>query len=77
MSKYEATFNIESRADAEAVRLLVERVYDVFREEAEGTDYTSLDEMLDAFEAIRDATTRPTPGTLTIRYEQRDTPFEN
>lgn len=76
MSSHEATFHIDSRADAEAVRLLTERVYDDLREERRESDGSGPREMLDAFRAVRDATRRDRPGTLTIRYDPRDEPFE-
>ena len=78
MSHYEGVFEIESKSDAEAIRLLAERVYDALREETremEG-DEDSSTEMLETFEAIRNATRHPTPGTLTIRYDQHDEAFE-
>ena len=76
MSGHEATFDIDSRADAEAVRLLTERVYDDLREETRESEGSGPREMLKAFRAIREATRRPRPGTLTIRYDPRDEPFE-
>ncbi|WP_254536058.1 hypothetical protein [Halomarina litorea] len=78
MSRYEATFEVDSRADAEAVRLLVERAYDALREEIRdvyGEDAPPVG-TLEAFEAIRDATRRSAPGTLRVRYDQRDGGFE-
>ena len=76
MSRHEATFDIDSRADAEAVRLLTERIYDDLREETRESEGSGPREMLEAFRAIREATRRPRPGTLTIRYDPRDEPFE-
>jgi DNA transposition AAA+ family ATPase len=77
MAQYEAVFEIESKADAEAVRRLVERVYDVMREETREVyaDEPDQSEMLDAFEAIRDAARHHGPGTLAIRYDQHDEAF--
>ncbi|WP_076432360.1 hypothetical protein [Haladaptatus litoreus] len=78
MSHYEAVFEIESKSDAEAIRLLAEQVYDALREETREIyrDEDSSTEMLETFEAIRNATRRPTPGTLTIHYDQHDEAFE-
>ena len=79
MNQYEATFEIDSRADAEAVRLLVERAYDALREETRESEREGAapSEMLIAFRAIRDATRRPTSGALTITYEQFDGDLED
>lgn len=78
MVRYEATFEVESRADAEAIRRLLERAYDTLREETREVygDDPGQSEMLDEFEAIRDAARRSRPGKLTIRYDQQDDPFE-
>lgn len=77
MTQYEATFEIDSRADAEAVRVLVERAYDALREETRKSDPDGdgPSEMLDAFRAIRDATRRSAPGTLTVEYVRSDGSF--
>ena len=48
MSRHEATFDIDSRADAEAVRLLAERIYDDLREETRESEGSGLREMLEA-----------------------------
>ena len=79
MSHYEAVFEIDSKSDAETIRLLVERVYDSLREETRDTDRNqdSSTEMLETFEAIRNAARHPTPGTLTIHYDQHDEAFED
>lgn len=78
MSRHQATFEIRSKADAYAVRLLVDRVYDAIREELResGDDASPGDETLDELRAIREAVRRPSPGTLTIVYESRDEPLE-
>lgn len=76
MSTYEATFHADSRADAQAVQLLTERVYDALREELMESD-DGPHEMLEAFETIRDATRRSGRGTLTIRYEEREDSSES
>ncbi|WP_231187796.1 hypothetical protein [Haladaptatus sp. DYF46] len=79
MSHYEAVFEIDSKSDAEAIRLLVERFYDALREETREIygDEVSSSETLETFEAIRNATRHPTPGTLTIHYEQHNEAFED
>ncbi|WP_440008343.1 hypothetical protein [Halomicrococcus sp. SG-WS-1] len=75
---HEATFEINSKSDAEAVRRLVERAYDILREETREVsgDEAGQSEVLDELEAIREATRRSTPGTLTIQYDQSDEAFE-
>lgn len=76
MSTYEATFAIDSRSDAEAVRIIAERAHNALREELMDIDDSGPHEMLAAFEAIRDAARESRKGTLTIRYEQRDESFD-
>jgi hypothetical protein len=78
MSHYEAVFEIDSKPDAEAIRILVERVYDSLREETRelSGNGTGSNEMLEQFKAIRDATRHTAPGTLTIHYDQQDDAFE-
>ncbi|QCJ46878.1 hypothetical protein [Haloprofundus sp. MHR1] len=79
MSRHEATFEIESKTDSYAARRIVERAYDTIREESrsvrEGTDDAQA--LLREFETLRDAARRPTPGKLTIIYEQDDDEFED
>jgi len=79
MSHYEATFEIDSKTDSYAARRILERVYDTIREESrsvrEGTD--DADELLETFRTLRDAARQPTPGKLTVTYEQYDDEFEN
>lgn len=79
MSRYEATFDIDSKTDAHAVRLLVEQAHDTLREELReiGQDDASVKETLQQFEAIREAARRTSPGTLTVIYEPRDGPFDD
>ncbi|WP_439028441.1 hypothetical protein [Haloarchaeobius sp. DT45] len=79
MSKFEATFEIQDKTDAQAVQTLMERAYNAFREELMLHDRgdSPPDEVLAAFEAIRDATERTSPGSLTIVYEQHDEPFDD
>lgn len=78
MEEYEATFSIESASEARAVERMLDRLYDSLREESRTVRDGSGDaaEMLEEFEAIREAAARRTPGELTIVYEQRDEPFE-
>jgi len=79
MSHYEASFEIDSKTDSYAARRILERTYDTIREESrsvrEGTD--DADELLEEFRTLRDAAKRPTPGRLTITYEQFDGEFED
>ena len=78
MSDYEASFEIDSKADSYAARRMLEQVYDSIREESwsvrEGTDDADI---LAAFRTLRDAAKRPTPGRLTITYEQYEGEFED
>lgn len=78
MDKYEATFEVESKTDAHAVERLMNRLYDMLREESRTIRKESADstEMLEQFKAIRDATRRPTTGTLTMVYESKGQEFE-
>lgn len=78
MTRHEATFEIESRTDAHAVRMLTEQVLDTLREERRGLDQDrdTLDETVRDLRAIREAARDLSPGTLTITYEQRDEPFD-
>jgi len=78
MEEYEATFEVDSKTDAYAVERLMERLYDSLREESRTVREGSSDstEMLEQFEAIRDAARRHNPGQLTVVYEQRDEEFE-
>jgi hypothetical protein len=79
MSDYQASFEIDSKADSYAARRMLEQAYDTIREESrsvrEGTD--DADELLEAFRTLRDAAKRPTPGRLTITYEQYEGGFED
>lgn len=74
MSRYEASFEIDSKSDSYAARRLLEQVYDTVREESrggrEGRDNVSAN--LEEFEMLRDAVTPPTAGKLTITYERYD-----
>ncbi|WP_372911652.1 hypothetical protein [Salinigranum sp.] len=79
MSTYEASFKIDSKDDSYAARRLLEQAYDTIREESrsvrEGTD--DADELLRAFKTLREAAKEPTPGRLTITYEQYGGGFED
>ncbi|MFB6119368.1 hypothetical protein [Halosegnis sp.] len=78
MSSHEATFEIDSRTDAYAARRVLERMFDTIREESrsvrDGTE--DADDLLAAFEQLRDAAQEPTPGRLTVTYEQDDGDFD-
>ena len=78
MARYEATFEINSKTDSHAVRLLTERAYNTIREELQHTDQGdgSLNETLQQFKAICEAASRPSHGTLTVIYEQHDKTFD-
>jgi len=78
METHEATFDIDSRSDADAARRVLERLYDTVREEsrtvrAGSDDATAL---LEEFEALRDAARSPAPGTLTVTYERSEDSFD-
>jgi len=79
MSRYEASFEIDSKTDSYAARRTLEQVYDTIREESrsvrEGAD--DADELLEEFRTLRDAASQPTPGRLTITYERYDDEFED
>ena len=78
MVEYEAKFEIDSKTDAYAVEKVLTRLYNALREETrtvrEGT--TDSAEMLEQFNIIRDAATDTKPGTLTVKYEPEEGPFE-
>ena len=78
MSQYEATFEIDSKSDAQIARILAERVYDTVREETREVSgaESSPSEMLEDFEAIREAAGRFRRGTLTVRFDQSDESVE-
>ncbi|WP_026177989.1 MULTISPECIES: hypothetical protein [Haladaptatus] len=74
MSRYEASFKIDSKTDSYAAHRILERIYDTIREESrsvrEGTD--DAHELLDEFQTLRDAAKQPTSGELTITLERDD-----
>ena len=78
MTTHEATFEIDSKTDAYAVRKILEQTYNTVREESrsirEGSD--DADELLAAFESLKDASEQHAPGRLTITYEVEDREFE-
>lgn len=78
MSRHEATLDIDSKADAQTARTIAERVYDTVREETrEVSDgESSQSEMLEEFEAIREAAADFKPGTLTVRLDRDDERFD-
>lgn len=78
MSRYEASFEIGSKTDSDAVQRVLERVYDTIREERsvrEGSN--DAEELLREFQTLRDAAERRTPGRLTVTYERYDAGFED
>lgn len=79
MSRYEASFEVDSKNDSYAVRRILEQVYDAVREESRtvraGTG--DADELLAEFETLRDAATEPSPGELRIVYERYDDEFDD
>lgn len=79
MSRYEASFEIDSETDSYAAQRILERVYDTIREESqsvrEGAD--NADVLLREFQTLRDAAKPRTPGRLTITYERYDDKFED
>ena len=78
MVTHEATFEISSKTDAYAVEKLLKQLHDVLREETrtvrDGTSDST--QMLEQFATLTDVARNPTPGTLTVVYEQEDGPFE-
>lgn len=74
MARYEASFEIDSKTDSYAARRILEKAYDIVREESrsvrEGTDDATT--LLREFETLRDAAKRSTTGKLTIIYEPYD-----
>lgn len=79
MSRYEASFEIDSKSDSYAARRILEQVYDAIREESGsvGGGSDDADELLGEFRALRDAAENPTAGKLTITYERYDGEFED
>ncbi len=79
MAPHEVSFEIDSKTDSYAVRRILEQAYDTLREESrsvrEGSDGAS--ELLREFKTLRDVAKRPTPGRLTITYEQYDDEFDD
>lgn len=79
MSRYEASFEIDSKTESYAARRIVEQAYDIIREESrrvrEGS--TDMSESLQEFETLREAANQPALGELTITYEQYDDDFDN
>ena len=74
MSRYDATFEIDSKTDSYAARRILEQAYDTIREESrsvrEGTDDAAA--LLREFETLQNAARDPAAGTLTITYERDD-----
>lgn len=78
MEEQKAIFEVKSKSDAYAVEQLLNQLYNSLREESRTVRKETSDstEMLQQFEAIRDAARRQKPGKLTVVYEQTDEPFE-
>jgi hypothetical protein len=78
MSRYEASFEIDSKTDAYAVRRILEQTYNTVREESRSVRNGSGDaeQLLEQFETLRNAAKQPTAGTLTITYETDDEVFD-
>ena len=78
MSRYETSFEVDSKADSHAIHRLLEQVYDAVREESrtvrEGSNDAS--ELLQEFETLRNAAKEPSPGEIRIVYERYDDEFE-
>ena len=79
MSRYEASFEIDSKTDSYAARRILERVYDTVREESRSVRDGSNDAttLLEEFKTLRDAARQPTTGKLTITYERYDDEFDD
>jgi hypothetical protein len=77
VSRYQASFKIDSKSDSYAIRRILEKVYDTVREESrtvrENADDTTA--LLGEFETLRDAAQEPSPGELRIVYERYDDEF--
>ncbi|WP_458187936.1 hypothetical protein [Haladaptatus sp. NG-WS-4] len=74
MSRYEASFEINSKSDSYANRRLLEKAYDTIREESQSVQEDTDDEseLIREFKSLRDAARQPAAGKLTIVYEQYD-----
>jgi len=79
MPTHEATFEIDSKTDAYAVRNILEQTYNTVREESRTvrTGSENADEPLEAFDHLQQAAKQPTPGTLTITYEKKEGGFDD
>ncbi|AUX10697.1 hypothetical protein AArcSl_3090 [Halalkaliarchaeum desulfuricum] len=78
MTRYEASFEIDSKSDSYAARRILERTYDTIREESRSFrgDSDAASALLEEFETLRDAVKKPSPGRLVITYEQYDEDFD-
>ena len=74
MSRHEASFEIDSKADSYAARRILEQAYDTIREELRSVREGSSDAQTfrHEFEVLRDAAKHPAAGKLTITYERYD-----
>ena len=80
MTQHEASFEIDSMADSNATRRILEHAYDTIREESRTVREGSEDatELLDSFKTLRDAARRSSsPGRLTITYRRFDEEFDS
>lgn len=79
MGRYKASFEVDSKTDSYAVRRILEQAYNTIREESrsvrEGSD--DANELLQEFKTLRDVAKQPSPGRLTITYEQYDGDFDD
>ncbi len=78
METHEATFEIDSRSDADAAQRVLEQLYDTVREESRAVRVGSDDAtaLIAEFETLRDAARSPAAGTLTVTYERSDDDLE-
>jgi len=78
MPTHEATFEIDSKTDAYAVRKILEQTYNTVREESRSvrTGSEDADDLLASFESLKDASKQHAPGRLTITYEVEEEGFD-
>ncbi|MFC6718174.1 hypothetical protein ACFQGT_11095 [Natrialbaceae archaeon GCM10025810] len=72
MTERTATFEIDSRGDARSASRALDELYNRFREEDFSKDSDDgTDEMLEEFEALRDAVDDESAGQLIVTYRSR------
>lgn len=78
VTTHEATFEIESKTDAYAVRKILEQTYNTVREESRTvrSESTDADELLESFKSLEEASKKHAPGRLTITYEVDEDGFD-